>query len=573
MEKAASKKKEYQWILIILVIGAVLVNIKRIFVDFDADSEYAVAMAYRMVLGDKMIAQMWEPHQTSAFLCALFIKIYLALFGTTTGIVLYLNTLGVVIKGLFALMLYKTMKRYTSPTAVFYMCLFFFVTFPKEITIPEFANMQLCFSVGVFCCFLRFWENQNQYRWLVGTSLFLFLTVLAYPSCIIVYIGVVVLVWIYTNNRLKNIAVLTMPCLVLGGSLCVWLISYTGWHQFKNNLGYILSGDESHSQPLTEKMQGYFRELVTMFVILAVLAAVAWILQTILSKAVRVKGKAICFTGKNSWYIIYFILLLLFVLIHTLLVYDRHGHLVIYIPILCMAVGCGRYISSREKMIVNTGMVISVLCFVATLLLSNLPLSSSIGYLILAVCMAFIPATGFLEQHFGDGREWWRYALLWCFCGTIIFRGGYIFKPMNAYISTIFQLSGIVKEGPAMGLMSEYMGPYIINSSMEEWKQYVREGDRILLVGDGAVSTLGYLYENTVISVDSTICTPTYDEKLLEYWEQNPDKYPNVVIVDCWYGEMKMPSNSWIMQWIENEFQPKECMYGKFWCYYRSDMH
>ena len=43
-----------------------------------------------------MFLQMWEPHQTSAYFSAFFIRIYMALFRTTTGIVVYLNTVGVI---------------------------------------------------------------------------------------------------------------------------------------------------------------------------------------------------------------------------------------------------------------------------------------------------------------------------------------------------------------------------------------------------------------------------------------------------------------------------------------------
>ena len=75
---------KYRILAFLLIIGAILVNIKSIFTDFDVDSEYAIAMAYRMIKGDRMVAQMWEPHQTSAFLCAFFMKIYMAIFRTTS---------------------------------------------------------------------------------------------------------------------------------------------------------------------------------------------------------------------------------------------------------------------------------------------------------------------------------------------------------------------------------------------------------------------------------------------------------------------------------------------------------
>jgi hypothetical protein len=110
----SGKNKEYKWLYFIMLLGAVLVNIKSVFADYNVDSEYAITMAYRMARGDRMLIEMWEPHQTSAFLCAFFIKIYLVLFNTTTGIILFLHLVGFALKCLVALVLYRTMKIYVT---------------------------------------------------------------------------------------------------------------------------------------------------------------------------------------------------------------------------------------------------------------------------------------------------------------------------------------------------------------------------------------------------------------------------------------------------------------------------
>ena len=98
-------------IIWLVCLGVILVCIKRIFTDFDIDCEYAIALSYRMARGDKMIVQMWEPHQTSAFLNAIFIKIYLFLTGTVTGIALYLNIMGTLAKAGVAIVFYRTFRK------------------------------------------------------------------------------------------------------------------------------------------------------------------------------------------------------------------------------------------------------------------------------------------------------------------------------------------------------------------------------------------------------------------------------------------------------------------------------
>ena len=50
-------------------------------------------------------------------------------------------------------------------------------------------------------------------------------------------------------------------------------------------------------------------------------------------------------------------------------------------------------------------------------------------------------------------------------------------------------------------------------------------------------------------------CTPTYDESLLEYWELHPDRYPDVVVLESWFGDVRVTEeDDFIMQWLEKDF-------------------
>ena len=84
-----SKRRQTQ-LYLFLIILSVLASFKMIFFAVGLDEEYQLVMAYRNVRGDRLFLDMWEPHQSSAFLCALLMKPWLALFGTT-GVVLYLR--------------------------------------------------------------------------------------------------------------------------------------------------------------------------------------------------------------------------------------------------------------------------------------------------------------------------------------------------------------------------------------------------------------------------------------------------------------------------------------------------
>lgn len=109
----------------------------------------------------------------------------------------------------------------------------------------------------------------------------------------------------------------------------------------------------------------------------------------------------------------------------------------------------------------------------------------------------------------------------------------------------------------------------VANCDMEDWEKYVNPQGRLLLVGDN-VGVMPYLYQDTVISIHSTICTPTYDEKLLEYWEQNPEKEPTVIAMSCWYGEMYAGEDNWIFRWMEDKFGETVYEDGRNWRFYRA---
>ena len=62
---------------IVLALLTLIGIVKALFVSIDVDESYAVAQAYRLVTGDKLMYDMWEPHQFSAFLPAIFLYRFL----------------------------------------------------------------------------------------------------------------------------------------------------------------------------------------------------------------------------------------------------------------------------------------------------------------------------------------------------------------------------------------------------------------------------------------------------------------------------------------------------------------
>ena len=160
-----------------------------------------------------------------------------------------------------------------------------------------------------------------------------------------------------------------------------------------------------------------------------------------------------------------------------------------------------------------------------------------------------------------------RYAgcflIVWCF--VAVFIKGWAYTDNDGLMKNITCVGNIISVGPGKGIVTEYMQGYMAECSHEEFGTYIEPGESLLALD---TNTICYMYQDVNIGSCTTICTPSFDENLLDYWERNPDKYPDVIAVMCWYGELQWDQESWIMHWIENEFGATQVIDGKYFRYY-----
>lgn len=555
-----------KYIMFFLLLLAILANLKSIFLDCDIDTEYAVAMSYRMLQGDGMLQQMWEPHQTSAFLCTLLMKPFVAVTGSTTGIVLYLHTMGVLIHGAIVWIFYSFMRKRVDLTTARLMSIFFLAVRPKDIVLPEFSNMQIWFSVLLFLCILYYLEHQTRKLWLMISSVFLCLEAISYPSCVLVLLSVLSVLWIYSHNRLKDILLFSGACLLQG---CV----YVGYFVVKlgdagallETIQHIISGDASHQSGGSGLGFFFWENLLVSVVWLAGSFAVAFLINKLWG---RKRDEIAQEQHRGRLFILAGCVGLAGLVIRVVVMPGRMAHVSLYLLLIILALFTAKHCESGEGRMVYVGMSISAASFAATLLLSNLDISSTLMYLVLAVMVSFIPLKPYRQQTALIFKKTVHYDVMILFCLLCLFQRGVTVKTLGGF-SDPLKIGGIVKSGPELGILADYMGANIRNTTMAEWDQFVHEGDNVLIVEKEGTSTIGYLYGKTGISAPSTICTPTNDETLLEYWAQYPDKIPDVIAVQCWYGELAVDGDSWIMQWIETEFHAGAKEDGTFFRFYR----
>lgn len=548
------------WMKIIFV-GVILVNIKRIFMDIGSDYEYAITQSYRMVRGDHMVAQMWEPHQTSAFLNAIFIKIYMALTGTTTGIALYLNIVGAGVKSGVVYIFYRTVRKYCDKNILFLMCAFFMAVNAKGFIVLDFSNMLDYFSVLLCCCLFMHFQRQisgenNSKVYVILAAVCFWMEVFSYPSALIMFPFILAILYRYSTAKRKSIALFSGICFIFGGIFFGFLILQTGWDRFWISMNYILMGDSTHQAgKFWQQIKSYFIDIGSIIILFCICAFLAFLIGKIFA------AKKILLT-KFMYVEIFIAVMLIYIFFQTLIDVTNDGfsitfrviYTAVYVPFLVLAYKLKKYCNREEKLIFNMGAEISILSCMSVLLLTNWPLLATITHLVLGVMVSMVPIGKYLCAIMPKRRESRIYGILVLFLLVTVFRNIYVLVPGGRQHATILSVRQIIKDGPMKGMLSDYMGGHVRNSNLEDWKQYVQKGDKVLIVSDSVSSTIGYLYEDTEICVDSTISTPTYSDKLLSYWELNPWKEPNVVVLECWYGEPHVSEDTWIMKWIEDNF-------------------
>ncbi|MCD8129956.1 MAG: hypothetical protein LUE16_01535 [Lachnospiraceae bacterium] len=267
----------------ILLLGTVLAALKMIFFDYTLDEEYQIVMAYRNISVDSWFVQMWEPHQTSAFLCAWLMRLYYVAAGTYTGVILYLRICTTLIQLALTFYLYRVLCGLTEKRYAFMLALIYFNVVPKAIQIPEFSNMQLWFFTLLVLLLIRYYkgtgdQKRRDYILLILMGLCMSLEVLSYPSCIILFPFFSGYIFKKSGSkRWRDTACFAGTC---GACALVWLgliLRNISFSDFVRNVGYMLDFDPTHeiSGVSSTKLAALFSNLVAGLGLIALILAIS----------------------------------------------------------------------------------------------------------------------------------------------------------------------------------------------------------------------------------------------------------------------------------------------------------
>lgn len=557
------QKKFWMYLLFTLLF---VYTVKNIFVGADMDEGYGIVVGYRLATGDRLLLEMWEPHQTSAIFTALFIKPFLWITGGNDFLNIYLRLVYFLGQGLLAFYIYRTLRSCVpdlekETAALLGMC--YYLISPKCICIPEYSNLHMWFFALTCIQMVRYYapglvDKGNKLYSLSLAGVFLACDVLAYPSMVLLF--PVLLGFIlrkHIRSRVKECLAFIMPC-VLGAILFVgYLLTYMTPSIILQIVPYVL-GEGSHQLSFAEKIATWGEGFGIIAAVLVIGAIVSGL---------------ICFFRRRiNFLFLFYLLQMVYQAFCWVTSENNVGYpQIAFVAVCVMGIFC--YYRGGKKS--KTGfylILITGISYFGILLMSNWGPENLNPYLMMGVIGGFLCWNTYSGQLPSEGKGISKYGVPIVSCVIFVlvnaFGGCYRIIDGDVTNNFVFAVRGINYDGVRKGILTPYMTAYRYNKNQEIWAEAVPDGSAVMYVGQ---SQFYYMLGDCTIASPNTISTPTYDESMLAYWELNPDRYPDVVVVESWFGDIRIfDENSFIGQWLENEFQASRVVeYPYITAYYR----
>ena len=117
-----------------------------------------------------------------------------------------------------------------------------------------------------------------------------------------------------------------------------------------------------------------------------------------------------------------------------------------------------------------------------------------------------------------------------------------------------------MESGPEKGVYVLADTAEIWNDNYRDLENYVDKGDKVLYIG---AENLVYVKLEALPATPSTQGTTVYNEMFLRYYEEHPDRVPNVIVYDKSFGENPVYGMSYIFslqnpeffRWIEENYR------------------
>lgn len=162
---AQTRKNRILPLILVLVCAAVM--LRSAFTGLEIDEEYALSLGYRLVSGDRLFYDMWEPHQLSSLPAAALLAMFIGITGGTTGVLVFFRLVVLACKAGMSCVFYREFRRDLGKPAALLAALVLFAFVPKWFLGPDYTGQQFHWTLAAFLCLHHYVTRGCKQLWLV----------------------------------------------------------------------------------------------------------------------------------------------------------------------------------------------------------------------------------------------------------------------------------------------------------------------------------------------------------------------------------------------------------------------
>ncbi len=584
------KSTFFQILLVVMAILTLAGFLKGIFVSLDVDESYAVAQSFRLAQGDSLLSDMWEPHQLSAFLGAIFLNLWLLITGSVEYSVIYLRIVTAPIHiGLGLIFYFQLRKSHNHVFCTF--LLFLHLNFlPKWVQSTEFELMHYWFLLGIFLFLNQYFSMKKGNPLLAaGAGLRLLGSMMSYPSMLLLYPFYAAGIFVLERQlhgrtgrgRLVGALFFTGGSGIAGLCFLGYLFSYLSPGEMVECIRNI-ARDTSHSGLSLEErfqliyleeagimLQGYLR----CFLVAAIICMVFWGVLRVVTHRRSFSWEPVIL----SPFLLTAVFSCVIQFFGTLFgsqnqFYYQGRFLAIIFPACYLGIRYHRQMARWLYLLVLPGL----LSIPAVLVMTNMDVNVSVAKSFLAVLGSMLIYEEYAKTLLRGKEEKTVIQVLQGGLSLFLLGGLLVCKVLLIRITgcgacTVFESLEIMEAGAAKGIYVLQQTAEVWNQNNEELSQYLKEGDSLLYVG---AENLIYVRDGISAATPSTQGTTVFDWKFLSWYEENPDRMPTVIVVDKTFDEVPeynyREENIAVLEWIEENYGDAEMIETEYMIIYRA---
>lgn len=556
MQMEKSRKNIITILLFVLLFALSAIGIwKTIYFSADIDESYALTMAVRIASGERMLVDMWEPHQMSAALYAPLVLLYRGIAGSMEGALIFMRISGLFVQAVISVFFYRTIREDMPAWLSMLLSFAYFNFTPKHISSPEFSLLFYWAVMGLMLCLIRY-IRRGCLRWTVAAGIAVSVIVLCYPTAFFLFVYVVLWLFVKKDKKYRKAAgVLTMTCVACGLLFVLYLIIQGGGFGIFAFVPAILM-DESHNQNLALHMYTHLLGIWEMLFVVLALMVLCHVGRPVLDKK---KKRAPLFLG----------MLLLAETVYALVQFHTINdvNFMVFYPIILQIFVVEWYAyaaypkEEKDRLYFEAVFPLVLVGVVAILLSSNVLTAYSMSYFMPGVLLGAWQ----IYRVFAGGRRsyaWMAILVLVCFMAQLFAARLCLVRFTSTQKKNIFEPYYEVTHDVLKWVRLGDFDYIQYEAKSELLHKYVDPGNSFLYIG--ADMFLYSQLSGAGIATGNTISTPAFGEQLLKYYEMHPDKIPTVVFVDREYGAdfsevlLKEPMKSFMETYFDVEQAVRE---------------